>query len=394
LPPHSRPITMARADEELVAAHIKGDVMVPSNMKDVRTGLEGEVLLPKAFSAGRDNGWRKVSVIPDGNRAVIIPGTEVALGERTFLVSVKGIGARNPMYGDGPHRMGGVPARHEPTFSSEVWFGENPWGALSRKACMEDMAITEMADITDASINGFHICPMVSASALPDWVMADARDRYWYRRFDGGQFYQEVRLVPSDVRLFSQSESTLGARTPGVLRAFGIDTTGDLDWFLDNYIRSGMAALTLMARTVKDDKTSGPVALDYDDVWLDKDSVIAPDGTMFFADLEGLEWVPLGGDPDVASRIMMKQFDRNFYEFMYGLDRLLDERDRLAGRTMATKPSIRRKEVAARMEMALAQFPLLTVEASAKALHILIKPQAGPVRELDVRMLDLGGDGR
>jgi len=52
-----------------------------------------------------------------------------------------------------------------------------------------------------------------------------------------------------------------------------------------------MQALTLWARSLR---TIGNVraGLDLQAVWFDKDSVIAPDGSLFFTDLEGLDWVP------------------------------------------------------------------------------------------------------
>jgi hypothetical protein len=258
-----------------------------------------------------------------------------------------------------------VPETAEPVFCSEAWFGENPWGAMGRKACLEDCEITELSG--PGGINGFHICPMVRACPLPPDIVDRAMGRYWYRRYAGGAYYQQQRLLPSDVRLYYQSESTLGHRTGAVIFAFGLQDPAALDGFIDRYIRSGFAALTLVPRSLRGSGRDRR-ALEYQDVWLDKDSVLAPDGTLFFADIEGLAWVPVTDDAHL-SELTRRQFERNFYEFMYGLHRLLGERDRMAGR----KPSAegRRKDVAARVELALERDRSLRLERNARWLDML-----------------------
>jgi len=221
--------------------------------------------------------------------------------------------------------------------------------------------------------------------------MRGARERYWYRRLDGGgPFYQQLRLMPSNVRLYHESESTLGRSTAAMLDAFGVGDGEALDEFIDNYLRSGMATLTLAARTAR---RAGRIwrAMDYSDVWLDKDSVVAPDGTLFFADLEGLEWVPLHTAKEAASRVR-RQFDRNYYELMYGLDRLLGEREAMTGQ--APSWGARRRSVAARLELALAGDRYISLEEARAGLDAVVRPGAGPAREVTVRVLDFGEGDR
>ena len=358
---------VGRSREELSAIPCEGEQLVPSNLAKLSTGLEGMVLVPPACSPGPA---RRLLVLPDGNRGAILPGIRVELWGRSFFLGVKGVGARSPMYDEG------TPGPWEPSFFSEVWFGENPWGAMGRQACLEDRALTELTG--PGGIAGFHICPMVRACPLPPPVMELARGRYWYRRFAGGPYYQEQRLLPSDVRLYYQSESTLGHRTAAVLSAFGIGEVPALDGFIDNYIRSGIAALTLIPRSLSGEGP-GRRALDYQDVWLDKDSVLAPDGTLFFADIEGLDWVAVP-DAGLLAALTRRQFERNFYEFMYGLHRLLGERDRMAERVLTVEA--RRADAAARLDLALERDRFARPELSRRALDLV---SGGAV----IRLVDL-----
>jgi hypothetical protein len=376
------PVALARERESMLAVPADGEPIVPPNMARVRTPLDGSLLLPRGV--GSAAGSRTVRAIPDGNRAAILEGAEVSLWGRGFLVGVKGVGARAPMYdGDGP-MPGWSPDAGTPLFTSESWFGESPWGAMGKRACEEDAAITGLAG--PDGIRGMHICPMVRATPLPGWLMERAMSQWWYRRLDGGQpYYQEVRLLPSDVRLFYQAESTLGRRTGPVLEAFGVDGEQGLDAFIERYLASGMAALTLAARTVEEVEGRGVAALDYADVWLDKDSVLAPDGTLFFADIEGLEWVVMRDDEEALAR-MRRQFERNAYEYLYGADRLLRERERMAGAARGREE--RRRDLGARLTLALERDPYVAVEEGRAHMDLVMMPHEGHAPELRLRMLD------
>ena len=347
---------VGRAREELFAIPSEGEELVASNMSGLSTGLEGKVLVPRPYVAGPA---RRLLVLPDGNRGAILPETVIGLWGRSFVLGVKGVGARTPMYD------AGMPETAEPVFGSESWFGENPWGSMGQSACLEDKEITELSG--PQGIDGFHICPMVRACPLPPDVMERARGRYWYRRYGGQPYYQQQRLLPSDVRLYYQSETTIGHRPGAVLEAFGVLDPEALDGFLDHYIRSGLAALTLLSRSLRGSGRDRR-ALDYQDVWLDKDSVLAPDGTLFFADIEGLAWVPVQDDERLAA-LTRRQFERNFYEFMYGLHRLLGERDQMAGRMPSAE--CRRADVAARLELSLQRDRFIRLERSARSLDML-----------------------
>ncbi|MGA1873604.1 MAG: hypothetical protein ACMUHY_08015 [Thermoplasmatota archaeon] len=370
---------MGKASEVLVSLPAGGSPIVPDSMKGSEVPCSGNVLVP-ANLAG--HGVPGLKVIPDGNRGALLPDHRTVIKDREYIISIKGVGARRPMYENPPWESTSL----EPyPFSCESWFGENPWGAMSGTACWEDAAITDLAD--GSSIQGFHICPMLRAEPLPEEIMERAMSNHWYRRLDDpGPFYQEFRAVPSDVRLYYQSSSTLGDNVQGVLDSFGVTDVEVLDDLLDNFIRSGIAALTLGARTMQ--RSGGAFRmLDYHDVWLDKDSVIAPDGTLFFADIEGLDWTRMLDEGD-AAKVMRTQFHRNYYEFMYGLDRLIRCRERMRGRELSWPA--RRAGTAAVFEMTLSDDPFLELVHGGSSLGIRLSPGLG-MDDVEMKLIDLGG---
>jgi hypothetical protein len=64
-------------------------------------------------------------------------------------------------------------------------------------------------------------------------------------------------------------------------------------------------------------------------VWLDKDAVLAPSGVIYWADLEGLEWITLWGK-DIEEK-MEYQIYRSMYELMYAYEQIEIERMRRFG---------------------------------------------------------------
>jgi len=365
----------------------EGEPIVPDSMTGIQSQVDRVLFLPREVFPDHVPVNGNIDIIPDGNRGAFVPGLRVEWEGSTWAVGLKGIGARHPMFGGGHMgATGRTGAGRE--FASEPWFGENPWGAMSEQGCHEDAQITDLA--TEAgSIAGFFVCPMLRAEPLPTWLMESAKARYWYRRLDRpGAYHQQLRLMPSDVRLFYASEFTLGTRAREVLEAFSVDTVEDVDAFVNAYISSGMAALTLCARTAEPHDAWGHRALDYDDVWLDKDSVLAPDGTLYFADIEGVWWVPMRDDEEAAHRIK-RQFNRNLYEFMYGLDCLLDQRDAMRGRE--TSRDARRRELALRMDLALAADRHLQLEQRGGRVILTIDPGVDGLSPVTINIIDIEG---
>ena len=136
--------------------------------------------------------------------------------------------------------------------------------------------------------------------------------------------------MPSNVRIYFHARQTLGSSAREVFDLFSLDRPADVLSFELRFVRSAVATLTLFARTLTLDRPSGRFCgLDFEDVWLDKDAVLAPDGTIFFVDLEGLEEVRV---EEAAVREKLEdQVYRSLYEFMFGFEQIEQERARRFG---------------------------------------------------------------
>jgi hypothetical protein len=178
-----------------------------------------------------------------------------------------------------------------------------------------------MDDLT--SIHGFRIAPLVKIVFLPEGLENEIKKLYWYRRFEG-RIVQETRLVPSNVRVYFHSGITIGGTVSSVFDLFGIDGNDKAMGFLKNFVKSGIAFLTLFSRSMKRNEDGTFSGLDFYDVWLDKDAVIAPDGTVYFVDLEGLDWITIP-ERNVKEKIS-DQVYRSLYEFMYAYEQIERER--------------------------------------------------------------------
>jgi hypothetical protein len=188
------------------------------------------------------------------------------------------------------------------------------------------MKISEMADLT--SIHGFRVAPLVKIVFIPKDVENEIKEIYWYRRF-AGRIVQETRIVPSNVRIYFHSKTTIGGNISAIFNFFGIDENDKALQFLKNFIKSGLAFLTLFTRSIKSNEDGTFSGLDFYDVWLDKDAVLASDGTIYFADLEGLEWITVH-EKKVHEKID-DQIYRSLYEFMFAYEQIERERSRRFG---------------------------------------------------------------
>ena len=93
--------------------------------------------------------------------------------------------------------------------------------------------------------------------------------------------------------------------------------------------------LHLFVRTLKSNEDGTFSGLDFYDVWLDKDAVLAPDGTIYFVDLEGLEWITV--EEKKISEKIDDQIYRSLYEFMYAYEQIERERSARFGDWMDRK---------------------------------------------------------
>ena len=192
---------------------------------------------------------------------------------------------------------------------------------------MTALRVSERADLT--SIEGFRIAPVVKIAFLPKELEARLASIHWYRKFRG-RLVQELRFVPSNVRVYFHARSTVGHDVQRVFDQFGVDSAAKAHAFQVHFVRSAVALLTLYARTLTFDADRRRYAgLDFQDVWLDKDAVLAPDGTVFFVDLEGIDSVALPRE-EVAEKLE-DQIYRSLYEFMFAYEQIEAERARRFG---------------------------------------------------------------
>ncbi len=210
--------------------------------------------------------------------------------------------------------------------TGELWLRGSPYGGQGLEHATTSMRVSEMADFT--SIHGFRIAPVVKIVFLPEDVERKIKEIYWYRKF-AGRIVQETRLVPSNVRIYFHSGSTIGGNISEIFRLFGIDDNEKALEFLKNFVKSGIAFLTLFVRSMRCNDDGTYSGLDFYDVWLDKDAVLAPDGTVYFVDLEGLEWISVP-EKKVHEKID-DQIYRSLYEFMFAYEQIERERSRRFG---------------------------------------------------------------
>jgi hypothetical protein len=322
--------------------------------------------------------------VRDDNRSAILPERRVVVRDREFVAAVKGCGAATDAYENVPLTASRVRTIcHDPLFlealsfddaacgfiTGERWFGNTPYGGQAPDNAAIGLVTSLRAN--EAQIAGFSICPIVALVRLPDEYAAIASTFYWYRQYDGA-YWQEIRLMPSNVRVYFHSPVTFGVDTSSVFNLFGIESFEQAERFLENMARSSVAALTLYARSLRHDDRRGVYAgLGYHDVWLDKDAVVASDGTMHFADLEGIEDVSARSPEEVRDQIA-GQFHRNVYEAFYALEALAVEVDRRW--RLLRQPSARRRWILDALQRACASDPHASFEGRGERLVLCVEP--------------------
>jgi hypothetical protein len=329
--------------------------------------------------------------VVDDNRSAINPNRSISIDGLDFYLSVKGIGSTtNPfsrqllkkdevasLFTDADTRnkvMLSDGSLHR-YLTGEMWCRGSPYGVQGLQYASIAMNASEYDDIT--SIHGFRIAPVVSVVFLPKELQDKIRKLYWYRQFKG-EIVQEIRLVPSNVRIYFHSDWTIGEDTCAVFQLFDIDSNEKAEEFEVNFLKSGMAILTLLARTLRNNGDGTYSGLDFYDVFLDKDAVLAPDGTIFWADLEGLEWITLWnreyrerGLNQTLSDIEEKmeyQIYHSTYELMYAYEQIERQRIKQFGHPMERK---------ARFEYllrnALQHDEVISLEREGSSLNLVIR---------------------
>ncbi len=279
--------------------------------------------------------------VEDDNRGAVRPDPVVTLDGQEFFLSVKGIGSSIDPYSWRPldrwnaaeltvdpslqqRLRSRPPSRSDRMITGERWLRGSPYGGQGLEHALIALQLSERADLT--TLRGFRIAPVLKVCSLPADLEEQLRSIHWYRRYEGAMV-QEIRLVPSNVRVYFHARTTLGAGARHLFDLFGVDSDPRALEFEVNYLASTVALLTLFARTLES-RAGGTTysGLDFHDVWLDKDAVLAPDGTVFFVDLEGIEEVTV--ERAAVREKLEDQVYRSLYEMTFGYEQIEAERQR------------------------------------------------------------------
>jgi hypothetical protein len=326
--------------------------------------------------------------IKDENRNAILPQFSLNIDDKIYYLGIKGCGAYEDMFsGEKLSRSSIINACRDENFLSKVqnlststgfmmaesWMGESPYGCQGYVNGFDELKFSVIAK--KDSINGAFICPVIAIVQLPFEIEKIARKFFWFRTYKKN-FYQVIRLMPSNIRLYFES-SRVVADPHSFLNLFGITDEKLMENFELNFIKSGIALLSLFARSaeMEGDNIRGII---YQDVWLDKDCVVAPDGTIHFADLEGLIWRSVS--PKKFSEIQINEWEKLVFEFLFALVRLDSYRHQL--REKKVNWESQRDELALLIQMALNKDLVARAEQYDNNLNIVLEVSSVPPIEI------------
>ena len=327
----------------------------------------------------------QVVFLEDDNRGAVSREPVATLDGLGFHISIKGVGSTTDPYSSRPldaasasrltdspevrqglaHPTMSVPAGEpERVITGERWLRGSPYGGQGLEHAEIAMRVSEQADLT--SLRGFLIAPVVKIAFFPPELEERLRTIHWYRRF-AGPIVQEIRLVPSNVRIYFHAKNTIGSDPRHIFELFGIQSSAEALRFETRFMRSAVALLTLYARTLRFDPVRQRYSgLDFHDVWLDKDAVLAPNGSVYFVDLEGIE--EEATDPERLREKLEDQIYRSLYEFLFAYEQLEQERVRRFGAGRA-----RKDQFADLLKEALADDPFVRARESARGVEMEIR---------------------
>ncbi len=188
------------------------------------------VHLPESMRAFTDlSPLGEKEFILDDNRGAVFPSPSLSMDGTDFYLSVKGVGSTTDPFSHqllGRTEICGLlkdtglidkiissPETSPRYLTGELWLRGSPYGGQGLQHATTSMRVSEMADLT--SIHGFRVAPLVKVVFIPESIETQIKKLYWYRKFEG-QIVQETRLVPSNVRIYFHSGSTIGANVGSV----------------------------------------------------------------------------------------------------------------------------------------------------------------------------------
>src|SRR2546422_218614 len=203
--------------------------------------------------------------IAEDNRGAVSNSPYLEIDGTDFYLSIKGIGSTTNPFSQqllgkaeicnllkDPALKDRIVNSEETTsryITGELWLRGSPYGGQGLQHATTSMRVSEMADLT--SIHGFRVAPLVKIVFLPESLESEIKKIFWYRRFRG-RIVQETRIVPSNVRIYFHSGSTVGGNMSSIFDLFGIDENDKALEFLKNFVRSGFEYL--LRDALKDDE--------------------------------------------------------------------------------------------------------------------------------------------
>jgi len=331
---------------------------------------------------------KKYAALRDENRNAIIPHLNKEFDGKLFYLSVKGCGAQEDMFFGGKLTADKLKAAcRDPSYfhllkniksnsgfiMGESWMGESPYGAQGYINGFDELNFSSIGNLD--SINGAHLCPAIGLVQLPKNIEKVAKKFFWCRAYDN-HFYQVIRLVPSNIRLYFESTQVI-ANPKSIFSLFEINSVEKAESFELNFIKSGIALLTLYARSAKIEgkQISGII---YKDVWFDKDCVVAPDGIIHFADIEGFIWK--NSSQEEYDKTIKEEWQKLVFEFLYALIKIDSYRHTLNERNLEWK--IQREELALLIHHALNKDIFTYAENRNNNLLIIIEGDSLPSVEI------------
>lgn len=327
--------------------------------------------------------------LEDDNRGAVSPEPVATLDGLGFHLSIKGVGSTTDPFSSraldrtlasaltdsddvrrrlAEPRVAPIDGEPERIITGERWLRGSPYGGQGLEHATIAMRVAEQADLT--SLHGFLIAPVVKIAYFPAELEERIRTLHWYRRFSG-PIVQEIRLVPSNVRIYFHSRSTIGSDVRHIFDLFGVRSNAEALRFEVAFLRSTVALLTLYARTLRyDPATERYLGLDFHDVWLDKDAVLAPNGSVYFVDLEGIE--EEGVDRERVPERLEDQVYRSLYELLFAYEQIEQERVRRFG-----EGGSRKAQLTGLLIEALAKDPFVRLRDSASGLEMEIRNALG-----------------
>jgi hypothetical protein len=328
--------------------------------------------------------FTKIPAIRDENRNAILLDYSTQIEGRKYYLSVKGCGAYEDMiFGDTLTVSKLHNACRNPSLKKQLehlstaqgfilaenWMGESPYGAQGEQNAIDELEFSQMA--TPLAIQGAYLCPVIGIVQLPEFIETAARQFYWFRTYRN-HFYQTLRLVPSRARLYFESDQVI-ENPDALFHAFQIENSDQVTLFERNFLQSGIALLSLFTRSARVDK-GFVTGLIYQDVWLDKDAIIAPDGILHFADLEGLDRKTVMIQDYV--RIQQAEWHKLVFEFLYALISVDTYRRRMEG--LELDWTQQRRDLASLVMDSLGNDPIAHPHMEENTLFILLESSGLP----------------